>query len=164
MAYIIKDLEYIYFFKEAFITLKNFFIDAINGIITLINKIPGVEIDKLERAGEKTPNQLQEENQTKKDFQALVKEGEEDQALKEKIVKSLEVSETGPFTLPNLGVNERQNANLEFANAGTAGNTVINNVIGGSQQNVSSSNSNINTMSTSKNIDDTMINLQNVSA
>jgi len=152
------------FFKEAFITLKNFFIDAINGIITLINKIPGVEIDKLERAGEKTPNQLQEENQTKKDFQALVKEGEEDQALKEKIVKSLEVSETGPFTLPNLGVNERQNANLEFANAGTAGNTVINNVIGGSQQNVSSSNSNINTMSTSKNIDDTMINLQNVSA
>ena len=152
------------FFKEAFITLKNFFIDAINGIITLINKIPGVEIDKLERAGEKTPNQLQEENQTKKDFQALVKEGEEDQALKEKIVKSLDVSETGPFTLPNLGVNERQNANLEFANAGTAGNTVINNVIGGSQQNVSSSNSNINTMSTSKNIDDTMINLQNVSA
>ena len=151
------------FFKEAFITLKNFFIDAINGIITLINKIPGVEIDKLERAGEKTPNQLQEENQTKKDFQALVKEGEEDQALKEKIVKSLEVSETGPFTLPNLGVNERQNANLEFANAGTAGNTVINNVIGGSQQNVSSSNSNINTMSTSKNIDDTMINLQNAS-
>ena len=152
------------FFKEAFITLKNFFIDAINGIITLINKIPGVEIDKLERAGEKTPNQLQEENQTKKDFQALVKEGEEDQALKEKIVKSLEVSETGPFTIPNYGVNERQNANLEFANAGTAGNTVINNVIGGSQQNVSSSNSNINTMSTSKNIDDTMINLQNVSA
>jgi len=152
------------FFKEAFITLKNFFIDAINGIITLINKIPGVEIDKLERAGEKTPNQLQEENQTKKDFQALVKEGEEDQALKEKIVKSLEVSETGPFTLPNLGVNERQNANLEFANAGTAGNTVINNVIGGSQQNVSGINSNINTMSTSKNIDDTMINLQNVSA
>ena len=152
------------FFKEAFITLKNFFIDAINGIITLINKIPGVEIEKLERAGEKTPNQLQEENQTKKDFQAMVEKGEDDQALKEKIVKSLEVSETPPFTVPNLNLNERNNANLEFASAGTNGNTVINNVIGGSQQNVSSSNSNINTMSTSKNIDDTMINLQNASA
>ena len=81
----------------------------------------------------------------------------------EKILKDLEVPDTEPFIIPNYGVNERQNANLEFANAGTAGNTVINNVIGGSQQNVSSSNSNINTMSTSKNIDDTMINLQNAS-
>ena len=152
------------FFKEAFITLKNFFIDAINGIITLINKIPGVEIEKLERAGEKTPNQLQEENQTKKDFQALVKEGEEDQALKEKILKDLEIPDTPSFTVPNLGVNERNNANLEFANAGTAGNTVINNVIGGSQQNVASNSASINTLSGSKNIDDTMINLQNVSA
>jgi hypothetical protein len=151
------------FFKEAFITLKNFFIDAINGIITLINKIPGVEIEKLERAGEKT---LVDDKDTekKKEMKAIIAEAEKDQAQKEKILKDLEVPETPPFTVPNLNLNERNNANLEFASAGTNGNTVINNVIGGSQQNVSSSNSNINTMSTSKNIDDTMINLQKASA
>ena len=152
------------FFKEAFITLKNFFIDAINGIITLINKVPGVEIEKLERAGEEAqaPDKLQEENQAKKDFQALVKEGEENQALKEKILKDLEIPDTPSFTVPNLNLNERNNANLEFANAGTGSSTVINNVIGGSQQNVSSNSSSINNLSSSGNIDKTFINLQTV--
>jgi len=37
-------------FKFIFNKIKNFFIDAINGVITLLNKIPGVEFDKLERA------------------------------------------------------------------------------------------------------------------
>ena len=38
------------FFKGIFAKIKNFFIDMINGAIDLLNKIPGVEIDKLERA------------------------------------------------------------------------------------------------------------------
>ena len=37
------------FFKGIFTQIKNFFIDAINGVITLINKVPGVEIEKFER-------------------------------------------------------------------------------------------------------------------
>ena len=38
------------FFKGIFTQIKNFFIDAINSVIDLVNKIPGVEIDKIERA------------------------------------------------------------------------------------------------------------------
>ena len=38
------------FFKGIFAKIKNFFIDAINSVIELVNKIPGVEIDKIERA------------------------------------------------------------------------------------------------------------------
>jgi len=38
------------FFKGIFTQIKNFFIDAINSVIELVNKIPGVEIDKIERA------------------------------------------------------------------------------------------------------------------
>ena len=36
-------------FKTIFNKIQNFFIDAINGVIGLINKIPGVNIDKVER-------------------------------------------------------------------------------------------------------------------
>ena len=36
-------------FKVIFNKIQNFFIDAINGVIGLINKIPGVEIEKLDR-------------------------------------------------------------------------------------------------------------------
>jgi hypothetical protein len=38
------------FFKGIFAKIKNFFIDAINSVIELVNKIPGVEIEKIERA------------------------------------------------------------------------------------------------------------------
>ena len=103
-----------------------------------------------------------DENQAKKDFQALVKEGEEDQALKEKILKELEIPEAPSFTVPNLNLNQRQDANLQFANAGAGSNTVINNVIGGSQQNVASNSASINNLSGSGNIDKTYINLQTV--
>ena len=37
------------FFKGVFTKIKNFFIDAINSVIGLINKIPGVEIEKIEK-------------------------------------------------------------------------------------------------------------------
>ena len=36
-------------FKVIFNKIQNFFIDAINGVISLINKIPGIEIEKLDR-------------------------------------------------------------------------------------------------------------------
>ena len=153
------------FFTEAFRMIKNFFVDAINGIISLINKVkPGKDIELLQR--DEGPEALVNDSATKQkqEMQSIIREAEEDQKLKEKILKDLEVPETEPFTIPNYGVNDRKDANLEFANAGTAGNTVINNVIGGSQQNVASNSASINTLSGSKNIDDTMINLQNVSA
>ena len=35
--------------KTIFVKIQNFFIDAINGVIGLINKIPGIEIEKLDR-------------------------------------------------------------------------------------------------------------------
>ena len=36
-------------FKTIFTKLQNFFIDAINSVITLINKIPGIKIEKLDK-------------------------------------------------------------------------------------------------------------------
>ena len=36
------------FFKGVFNRIQNFFIDMINGAIALLNKVPGIEIDKLE--------------------------------------------------------------------------------------------------------------------
>ena len=44
------------FFTSVFAKIKNFFIDAINGVIGLINKIPGVEIEKIEKAPEGIDN------------------------------------------------------------------------------------------------------------
>ena len=37
------------FFKGIFTQIKNFFIDAINSVISLVNKIPGVDIEKIEK-------------------------------------------------------------------------------------------------------------------
>ena len=37
------------FFTDVFKRIKNFYIDAINGVIGLLNKIPGVEIEKIEK-------------------------------------------------------------------------------------------------------------------
>ena len=152
------------FFTEAFRMVKNFFIDAINGIISLINKVkPGKDIELLERdEGPAELDPIQQQNEAKKDMQAIIKEAEEDQAQKEKILKDLEIPDTPSFTVPNLNLNERNNANLEFASAGTGSNTVINNVIGGSQQNVASNSASINNLSGSGNIDKTYINLQTV--
>ena len=42
------------FFTSIFTKIKNFFIDAINSVIGLVNKLPGVEIEKLEREPEQT--------------------------------------------------------------------------------------------------------------
>jgi hypothetical protein len=152
------------FFTDAFRMIKNFFIDAINGIISLINKVkPGKDIELLQRdEGPTELDPLQQQNEEKKEMQAIIKQAEEDQAQKEKILKDLEVPESPTFTVPNLNIEQRTKTNAEFASAGTTGNTVINNVIGGSQQNVASNSASINTLSGSKNIDNTMINLESV--
>ena len=42
--------------------IKNFFIDAINGVITLLNKIPGVEFEKLERADDGETSAITSDN------------------------------------------------------------------------------------------------------
>ena len=44
------------FFTSIFAKIKNFFIDAINSVIGLINKIPGVEIEKIEKEPEGIDN------------------------------------------------------------------------------------------------------------
>ena len=152
------------FFTEAFRMIKNFFVDAINGIISLINKVkPGKDIELLQRdEGPTELDPIQQQNEDKKDMQAIIKQAEEDQAQKEKILKDLEIPESPTFTVPNLNIEQRTKTNAEFASAGTTGNTVINNVIGGSQQNVASNSASINTLSGSKNIDNTMINLESV--
>ena len=152
------------FFTEAFRMIKNFFVDAINGIISLINKVkPGKDIELLQRdEGPTELDPIQQQNEDKKEMQAIIKEAEEDQAQKEKILKDLEIPESPTFTVPNLNIEQRTKTNAEFASAGTTGNTVINNVIGGSQQNVASNSASINTLSGSKNIDNTMINLESV--
>jgi len=152
------------FFTDAFRMIKNFFIDAINGIISLINKVkPGKDIELLQRdEGPTELDPLQQQNEEKKEMQAIIKQAEEDQAQNEKILNDLEVPESHTFTVPNLNIEQRTKTNAEFASAGTTGNTVINNVIGGSQQNVASNSASINTLSGSKNIDNTMINLESV--
>tara|TARA_B100000424_G_C22916160_1_gene487475 strand:+ start:105 stop:1550 length:1446 start_codon:yes stop_codon:yes gene_type:complete len=55
------------FFKSIFTKIKNFFIDAINSVIGLVNKLPGVEIEKLEREPEQidTPVLTQEQKDAK---------------------------------------------------------------------------------------------------
>jgi len=151
------------FFSEAFRMVKNFFIDSLNNIIELINKVnPFKNIELLER--DEGPEALVNDSATKQkqEMQSIIREAEEDQKLKEKILKDLEVPESPTFTVPNLNIEQRTKTNAEFASAGTTGNTVINNVIGGSQQNVASNSASINTLSGSKNIDDTMINLGTV--
>jgi hypothetical protein len=47
------------FFVTIFTKIKNFYIDAINGVISLLNKIPGINIEKIEKAVD--PNTLDTE-------------------------------------------------------------------------------------------------------
>ena len=148
------------------ITLQNVFIKLFNSVIGLVNKIPGVEMELLEekklsseRAIEQQENDIAS-NEAKKDFQSLAAEGEKDFQM-ENDIKSLIFEELNKLNKPNLNIQDRTNQLENFASAGS-GNTVINNVIGGSQQNVSSNSSSINNLSSSGNIDKTFINLQTV--
>ena len=155
------------FISDTIITLQNVFIKLFNSVIGLVNKIPGVEMELLEekklsaeRANEQQENDIAS-NEAKKDFQSLVTEGEKDFKT-ENDIKSLIFEELNKLNKPNLNILDRTNQLENFASAGASGNTVINNVIGGSQQNVASNSSNINSLSGSGNIDKTFINLQSV--
>ena len=154
------------FISDTIITLQNVFIKLFNSVIGLVNKIPGVEMELLEekklsseRAIEQQENDIAS-NEAKKDFQSLAAEGEKDFQM-ENDIKSLIFEELNKLNKPNLNIQDRTNQLENFASAGS-GNTVINNVIGGSQQNVSSNSSSINNLSSSGNIDKTFINLQTV--
>ena len=154
------------FISDTIITLQNVFIKLFNSVIGLVNKIPGVEMELLEekklsseRAIEQQENDIAS-NEAKKDFQSLAAEGEKDFQM-ENDIKSLIFEELNKLNKPKLNIQDRTNQLENFASAGS-GNTVINNVIGGSQQNVSSNSSSINNLSSSGNIDKTFINLQTV--
>ena len=154
------------FISDTIITLQNVFIKLFNSVIGLVNKIPGVEMELLEekklsseRAIEQQENDIAS-NEAKKDFQSLAAEGEKDFQMENEI-KSLIFEELNKLNKPNLNIQDRTNQLENFASAGS-GSTVINNVIGGSQQNVASNSSNINSLSGSGNIDKTFINLQSV--
>lgn len=54
------------FFKSIFTKINNFFIDAINSVIDLVNKIPGVDIQKIEKELPKEEEQKQNELVTMK--------------------------------------------------------------------------------------------------
>ena len=155
------------FISDTIITLQNVFIKLFNSVIGLVNKIPGVEMELLEekklsseRAIEQQENDIAS-NEAKKDFQSLAAEGEKDFQM-ENDIKSLIFEELNKLNKPNLNILDRNNQLETFANAGAGSNTVINNVIGGNQQNVASNSANINNLSGSGNIDKTFINLQSV--
>lgn len=164
------------FFTEAFANIKNFISDTItniqnvfiklfNGMIKLYNSIPVLDdlplIEEKKLSTEVRDDTIQKENEAKRDFQSLAAEGEKDFQM-ENDIKSLIFEELNKLNKPNLNILDRTNQLENFASAGASGNTVINNVIGGSQQNVSSSSSSVNNLSTTGNIDKTFINLQSV--
>ena len=155
------------FISDTIITLQNVFIKLFNSVIGLVNKLPGVEMELLEekKLSSEIANEQQENditsNEAKQDFQSLATEGEKDFQMKNDI-KSLIFEELNKLNKPNLNILDRNNQLETFANAGAGSNTVINNVIGGNQQNVASNSANINNLSGSGNIDKTFINLQSV--
>ena len=155
------------FISDTIITLQNVFIKLFNSVIGLVNKLPGVEMELLEekKLSSEIANEQQENditsNEAKQDFQSLAAEGEKDFQM-ENDIKSLIFEELNKLNKPNLNILDRNNQLETFANAGAGSNTVINNVIGGNQQNVASNSANINNLSGSGNIDKTFINLQSV--
>ena len=90
-------------FKTIFNKIQNFFIDAINAVIGLINKIPGIEIEKIDR------NELPEEGEdfSGVDMAPAVTSGEETNAI--------ESNESG-FVLPNTTSDEGDGFFSKFKN------------------------------------------------
>jgi len=103
------------FFKNMFVRIKNFFIDMINGAIELINKVPGIEMDKLEKAP------LVGENES--DSPVVTGEGS----------PTIQAAQSGTLTtenkLPFLNTNNNQNNNSNAAvavnNTNIANNTTL---------------------------------------
>ena len=154
------------FISDTIISLQNVFIKLFNGMIKLYNSIPVlddlplIEEKKLsvEREADKQDSDIAA-NEAKKDFQSMVKEGEEDFKL-ENDIKNFMIEELKKMQKPNMNVLDRTNQLENFANFDTGqGQNITNIVKGGTSTNVSNSNSSVQVMNNSKNPDNTLINL-----
>ena len=154
------------FISDTIITLQNVFIKLFNGMIKLYNSIPVlddlplIEEKKLsvEREADKQDSDIAA-NEAKKDFQSMVKGGEEDFKL-ENDIKNFMIEELKKMQKPNMNILDRTNQLENFANFDTGqGQNITNIVKGGTSTNVSNSNSSVQVMNNSKNPDNTLINL-----
>jgi len=153
------------FIKDRFIEFTDFIKTMINTVIKLVNKIPGIEIPLLETSAMKEARAETAEDK-KKEFQAIVKEAEQDFQQKQQIEKELQpdlqLEGKDKFDLfKNLDLLKRKDINMDFANAADSmsqGNNT-NFVQGGAQVQTVATNNSVNVMSHSKNPDNTLINL-----
>ena len=133
-------------FKSIFTKLQNFFIDAINGVISLINKIPGINIEKLDRKElpkeETAYDQVQMAAPGAKDYDMTSATEQQDNAFGEVPTQiSATEQKDNAFivpTTPDKGMSfmERMKtspANNEYlpveTQAATGGNTIIDNSV-----------------------------------
>ena len=169
------------FFKGIFVMIKDFFIKMINGVIKLVNKIPGIEFDLLETSKDKEDNKAEEELKVKatREANALMKEGdvtfEEKKQLEtlkepnEKILPdkkySLDEIDSGKvdYSKASMSVDDRKNINMASADMVSKPNgppVVIQN--NSTQNNTSSSGQTQNYVHTdNKNSDPTLLNMNN---
>jgi len=169
------------FFKGIFTMIKDFFIKMINGVIKLVNKIPGIEFDLLETSKDKEDNKAEEELKVKatREANALMKEGdvtfEEKKQLEtlkepnEKILPdkkySLDEIDSGKvdYSKASMSVDDRKNINMASADMVSKPNgppVVIQN--NSTQNNTSSSGQTQNYVHTdNKNSDPTLLNMNN---
>ena len=153
------------FIKDRFIEFTDFIKQMINTVIKLVNKIPGVEIPLLETSAMREAR-IETAEDKKKEFQAIVKEAEQDFQQKQEIEKSLQpefqLEQKDKMDLfKNLDLLNRKEINMDFASAADnigQGNT-SNFVQGGAQVQTVATNNSVNVMSHSKNPDNTIINL-----
>ena len=128
--------------------------------IPVLDDLPLIEEKKLsvEREADKQDSDIAA-NEAKKDFQSMVKEGEEDFKL-ENDIKNFMIEELKKMNKPNMNIIDRNNQLENFANFDTGqGQNITNIVKGGTSTNVSNSNSSVQVMNNSKNPDNTLINL-----
>jgi len=169
------------FFKSVFTIIKDFFIDMINGVIRLINKVLGkfgVDIDLLKTSKDKEEDQKEVELKAKENREAtaLMKEGDVTQEEKDKLKElespvnqkiipdtsiSLDDIQAGKkIEFASMNAEDRTKAlagSQEITSSGTANVQINNNT---SQSNTSNSGSSMSTVYTdNKNTDPTLINL-----
>ena len=169
------------FFKDTFVMIKDFFIKMINGVLTLVNKIPGIEFDLLKTSEEKKNDQEATELRAKenRDATALMNEGDvtneemkQLETLKEPNQKilpekkfTLDDIESGrvDYTQASLNADDRKNISTASADMVSKPNgppVVIQN--NSTQNNTSSSGQTQNYVHTdNKNSDPTLLNLNN---
>lgn len=169
------------FFKGVFVKISDFFKSAINSVITLINKVPGVSIPLLETSKMKIEK---EEAEKQKRISEATSEGEMAAAVTQsgvsdfdyetaKIAKQRSFDE-GLSTQQldyaqiakggNLGIksNELTSLSKENMEMKTQAPVIVNNLA--NQSNVSSNGAVVSGFVSNRNVDDTFLNLNNASA